>query len=275
MADRLFAYARDSGLGLALLGEGIVYAERLSETPSREDIPLPRSATDGRPARLVDWGRSLVVQMEDSLSLRDLKGAELGKVEQPANVDGCVFDKEAMTLLLWGRRRRGPKYGVYLGDLRSGATRTVREWDVGAAPADLSVVASFVDHGGTVVRVASGLQSYRVRTSGEALGPDPWHIEWAEGSPDGRFAAGRGTGGNLVVIGLAPSKTWETGIPITGRIRWDPSSRYLLAVKPTPGAPWSPQTEIVIVDVEMRASLVFPAIAPDDRYHPYEWILRP
>jgi hypothetical protein len=212
--------------------------------------------------------------MADSLSLRDLGGAALGEIEQPANVDGCVFDREAMALLFWGRQRRGPKYGVYLGDLRSGSTRTVREWAVGLAEADMSLAASFVDHDTTVVRVASGLQSYTVRTSGEELGPDPWHIEWAEGSPDGRFAAGRGTSGNLVVIGLAPSKTWETGIPITGRIRWDPSSRYLLAVKPTPSMPWSPQTEILIVDVETQASLVFPAIAPDDRYHPYEWILR-
>jgi hypothetical protein len=274
MVDRLSAYARSSGLGVALLGTDVVYAEWLSAPVNREDIPLPHSATDGRPARLVDWSRSLVVQMADSLSVRDLKGSTLGEIEQPANVDGCVFNREAMALLFWGRRRQGTDYGVYLGDLRSGTTKTISEWAAGSAPDGQSVTASFVDHDATVIRIASGLRSYEVRTSGAQVGSDPWHIQWAEGSSDGRLVAGRGANGNLVIIDLVPSKTWDTGIPIIGEIRWDPSSRYVLGVKPTPGLPWSAQTEIVVLDVEMRASAEFPALAPDERYHTYEWILR-
>jgi hypothetical protein len=212
--------------------------------------------------------------MQGFLSVRDRNGSVLGEVEQPANVDGCVFRREAMLLLFWGKRRQGTDYGVYLGDLRSGTTRTVSEWAAGSAPAGLSVTASFVDHDATVVRIASGLRSYEVRTSGAQMGSDPWHIQWAEGSPDGRLVAGRGANGSLVIIHLAPSKTWDTGVPIIGPIRWDPSSRYVLAVKPTPGWPWSDQTGIKIVDVEMEASAGFPIIALDDLYHPYEWILR-
>jgi hypothetical protein len=272
MADRFYDYAAGTGLGVALLGSGVIYMERLSAQAIREDIPLP--AAPSRPAMLVDWGRGLVVLEPDSLRVIGLKGETIGELDQPANIDGCVLNREAMLLLFWGERRYRSGYGVYLGDLGAHRTTAIREWLAGAGTAPGKVTASFADRDASLVRIAFDRQSYRVRASGETQGADPWKLEWAEASTDGRFAAGRGANGNLIIVDVASSRTWDTDIPIIGPIRWDPSSRYVLAVKPVHALPWAAQTEIAIADAEMNASLVVPAIAPDERYHPYEWILR-
>jgi hypothetical protein len=276
MMDALANYSRKSGLGVGLLGSGVVYARSLVESEDRSDIVLPGGATSGGPAILIDWGRALASSLGGMLRVVDLHGDFIGEVEREINLYGCVLDRMRRRVLFWGSSRsRQTEFGLHLGDLSTGEVRTISEWRIDPSAPSPSFTASFFPGNIPVIRICKGFDNYFVGTDGRVVEKRSWRLELTGASPDGKFVAGRQPNGRLGIIDVAQGTVSDTDIPILGRSTWDPSSRYILTLTPSHSMPLCAPTHLLIADAVTRKTVRLTPIVVDERYHPYEWILRP
>jgi hypothetical protein len=274
LLSRLADYSRERGLGIGLLPSNLLLIQYFSDPNDRRDISLPHEVTQDRPAMLVDWGRAVVVvEQSGTLSLRNLTGNEMSTVPGNANLYGCALHKEAQRLLFWARTSKTAHYQFYLAELDRHRTWSLFQLDANSPR--LGTTASFATADASLIRISVGFDSYLVRFNGEQLEKEAWHLEFAEGSPNGQLLAGRQTNGRLALYDLRTKAILDLGASVLGRCKWDPSSRYILAVTPTHGPPWCAPAEIVIVDAITREVLKVPAFVADARDHLYEWVLLP
>jgi len=276
--DLMARLARQSGeqrLGVALLGTGAINVIWPLNPPVRRIVQIGDKSIGGRPALLVDWGRALAVQDIGKWRVMDLHGNVIVETERNVNGIGAVLQRENARLLFWGGKYRTAVTGVYLGDLRTHHVRTVQEWVIDSNHGDPALSASFTGANGSSIRICRGFENYVLDFDGSVVEGLALDLEETAESPDGRFVVGRQRSGTLLVVESTTRKTWDTGIASLGPSKWDPSSQYVLCVTLTHAPFWMAQTSITIVDVLHHATMRTVAIAPDDRYHPYEWIILP
>jgi hypothetical protein len=261
------------GLAIALLGTDICYTEYFFGPAERIDFEIPQQLTRGRPTLLTNWGQTLVVQRGSLLEVVNLDGHMLGTFQRTVDLDGCSFQRDSH-VLFWGRQHKAAQYGFYLINLNDGLLSTIYEFDLLPGSPTPHTSASFQGGHGALVRISVGFESYLLESGSKQVSIPHLQMEFVEASPDGKRLAGRVRNGKLGFARADDTSPVEIDVRPIGRCKWDPSSRYVLCVQRTQALGWCAQSELVIADTVNRDILKLPAIVPDERDHPYEWILR-
>jgi len=281
--SRLCKYSRQHGLGISILTNAEIYTRFLCNPTSTIAGTIPFFNPLNKSGMLADWGRAVVIEGGEDLRAVGMAGNEIGDIVTSVGVEACVL-RGTRDLLFWGQERslaqdeaaRGRAtmlpYGIHLADLPTGKVRTISAFDVSSRTGLPRVAASFVG-GASQIRLSVGYDTSLVGFDGKLLAKEPWRMELVEGSPDGKFLAGLRPGGSLAVIETSSGKASDLPLVPLGRIRWDPTSRYVLAV--CRSRFWLPVGEVVVVDAVTQDLVRLPPIVPDNRYHPYEWVLLP
>jgi hypothetical protein len=273
LLSRLADYSRQTRVGISLLGAETVYIQYLFDPINRQDISLPHELTHGKPAILVDWGRAIVIQENRSLRVAELSGGTIGEVERTVSVDACVLCRQSHQLLFSGWPFRSGQYVFCLADLAQGKIQTLMRFERSASDPRPNTSAYFTGADSLELGISYGFENYWIRSASAIVLRKPWQIEFAEPSPDGKTLVGRGRRGRVVLLNSETGRTVETDILSLGRSRWDPTSRYIFAVRRVRSGPWCAQTEMVILDSVTQEQAFLTPISPDDRDHPYGWTL--
>lgn len=102
---------------------------------------------------------------------------------------------------------------------------------------------------------------------------EPWHLELINSSPDGRYLAELTPSGKLALVEIKSGRKREFGVLPLGRAKWDPWSRYVLALCRDNGFYWFAGSDLVVVDAFTGELLKMPSLTAEPRYHDYEWTL--
>ncbi len=280
--SRLSKYSKQQGLGISLLWHPRLLTQFPYDpaNPRTRTIPFLAAIKEPVMAFPADWGRALVIDYLPELQVVDMTGNRTGRVFAAVGLEGCTLRKPRW-LLFWGQEQSPAQrevgadhplpYGIYLADLAAGQARALSRFTISSRTGLPRATASFVADDPPKIRLSIGYDTSLVGPDGKVLDREPWGLELVESSPDGRFLAGIRPSGSLTIVEMPSRRTSDLPVFPLGRMRWDPSSRYILAVQRT----WFTGGEILVVDARTHDIVRFPPISLDNRYQPYEWVLQP